>query len=235
MKIFMMLRTRDEERNIARFCSKYPPENVDKILISDGYSVDKTLEIAKQFPNTHFRPFMEKVYGDNEIWRQPEGRHFNFISSWAYEEGVDDETWLGWADCDSYPTEPLVRDFRYLFEEADQQGKVGISIYYIYMWGKDQYFPRANLPGPILYFWKAKCHVTWDNAVEWGVVPYNQPPKERLFPLVNPYALMHDFTPTPEITEKKWKFYRDNGKMTDGIRPVYELFGPSVPLEDWMH
>lgn len=231
----MMLRTLNEEDNISMFCGRYPAENVDKILISDGGSTDKTLEIAHTFSNTVFRPFSEKVYGENGLWRNPEGRHFNFISKWAYEEGADAETWIGWSDCDAYPTEFLMKDFRKLFDEADRQGMLGISVYYIYMWLTDQYFPRANNPGPVLYFWKAKCHVEWDSATEWGVVPYHQPPVHSWFPLIKPpYALMHNFTRTPEIAERKWKFYRDNGKMTDGIRPVMELFGPAVPLESWM-
>ena len=77
--------------------------------------------------------------------------------------------------------------------------------------------------------------MTWDARTEWGVIPLNQPVRELWFHFTKPpYALMHNFTQTPEIAERKWKFYRDCGRMTDGQQPVYEIFGPAVPLESWM-
>jgi hypothetical protein len=233
-KIYMLLRTRDEERNIRRFCEKHPSENVDKIIVSDGLSEDKTVEIAQTFSNTCFHPFFEIVYGDHGLFRQPEGKHLCFMSDWAIKEGATAEDWLVLDDCDSYPTEAMVRDYRKIFEEADNRGMLGIGAYHLYLWGKDQYFPKANVPGQILYAWKVKCGVFWDKKVEWGVIPYNQPSIEKRYSINNPYALIHDFAPTQEIADKKWRFYVDCGRMTDGQRPVYELFGPAVPLESWM-
>ena len=233
-RIFVLLRTRDEERDIQRFCEKLPPENVYKIIVSDGYSTDRTVEIAKTFPHTRFYPFYETVNGKNGLWRQPEGRHLNFMVECAKEEGATDEDWLVLDDCDSYPTEAFVRDYRKIFDEADQKGMLGIGAYHLYLWMRDQYFPKANLPGDILYAWKVKCGVYWDNKVEWGVVPYSQPPKEKQLHVTNPYALIHDFTQTPEISEAKGQFYKNCGMMTDGTRPVYEIFGPAVDLEGWM-
>lgn len=232
-KIFVMLRTRDEERNMKRFCTRYPPENVDKILISDGYSTDRTIEIAKKFPHTYFRPFMQKVYGDNGIFRQPEGKHFNFVNRWAREEGADDETWLIWDDCDSYPTEALVKDFRFLFDEADRLGMLGVKAYHIYMWGKKEYFPKANIPGQFIYAWKAKLGLYWEEKEEWGVTTHNCPSLDDCYSLTKPYALMHDFTPTKKVTKAKYNFYLKSNRMT-GVRPVYEMFGPSTSLEEWM-
>jgi hypothetical protein len=232
-KIFVMLRTRNEERNIARFCQRYPPENADKILISDGYSTDRTIEIAKTFSNTYFRPFMQIVQGDNGIWRQPEGKHFNFINKWAKEEGAGDEDWVLWDDCDAYPTEAMVKDFRKIFADAEAKGKTCITAFHIYMWGSNEYFPAMNLPGPFIYAWKVKCGMYWDEAESWGVIQRNVPPLESRYNIFEPYALLHDFCPTEEIAQQKYEFYKKSNRMT-GIVPILQMGGPHVPLLDWM-
>jgi hypothetical protein len=233
MKIFVLLRTRNEERNITRFCEHYPPKNVDKILISDGYSEDKTIDIAKTFSNTYFKPFMQVVHGENGIWRQPEGKHFRFINAWAREEGADEDTWCLWQDADSYPTEAMVKDFRKIFEQAEQANALAIEAFHIYMWGSKEYFPAMNLPGPFLYAWKYSCGLTWDENEDWGVIQQNVPPPNRRYRIWEPYALLHDFCPTEEIAEKKYRFYKDSNRMT-GIVPILQMGGPHVPLLEWM-
>jgi hypothetical protein len=233
MKIFVLARSRNEERNVRRFIEHYPPENVDKILLSDGYSTDRTIEIAKEYPHVYFKPFMKLVYGDNGISRQPEGEHFSFISDWAREEGADENTWVLWDDLDSYPTEAMVRDFRKIFETAEQQGKTAIFAFHVYMWGSKEYFPAMNLPGPICYAWKYGVNLTWDKAENWGVIQQNVPLPHMRYSIWEPYALMHDFTPTEEIAEKKYRFYKDSNRMT-GIVPILQLGGPHVPLLGWM-
>jgi hypothetical protein len=232
-KIFVMLRTRNEERNIARFCSRYPSENVDKILISDGYSTDRTIEIAKTFSNTYFKPFMQTVQGDNGIWRQPEGKHFMFVNRWAAEEGATDDDWVLWDDADAYPTEAMVRDFRKIFADAEQAHKTVITAFHIYMWGSKEYFPAMNLPGPIIYAWKYGTHITWDENEDWGVIQQNVPPMDQRFNIWEPYALLHDFCPTEEIAQAKYEFYKKSNRMT-GIVPILQMGGPHVPLLGWM-
>ena len=232
-RIFVMLRTRNEESNIARFLSHYPPENADKILLSDGLSTDRTVEIAKTYPNTYFNPFSKVVYGKNGIYRQPEGEHFMYVNKWAREEGATDEDWLLWDDCDSVPTEAMVRDFRKIFDEADQQGKLAIFAFHIYIWGDKEYFPAMNLPGPICYAWKVKANVTWDESTQWGVIQRNIPAPHLRHNIRNPYALLHYFCPTEEIAQKKYEFYKKSEMMT-GIVPILEMGGPRMPLESWM-
>jgi hypothetical protein len=46
-RIFVVVRTRDEERRIAQFCEAY--KDADMILVADGGSVDKTKEIASRY------------------------------------------------------------------------------------------------------------------------------------------------------------------------------------------
>lgn len=233
-RIFVLLRTRDEEYHIGKFLESYPPENIEKILISDGLSTDKTVEIAQTYPKTYFKPFNEIVYGDKGIFRQHEAKHHNFLEQWALDEGAQPEDWIVADDTDSFPTKALIQHFTNIFNCADQQGKLGISAYHIYLWRQDQYFPNANRPGPIVYAWKVKCGVRWDENEAWGVVPINLPSMNQCYHLTNPYALIHNFTATPEITEKKYKFYKDCNRM-NGIKPIYELFGPAAPRESWMY
>jgi glycosyltransferase involved in cell wall biosynthesis len=232
-KIFVLLRTRNEERNIARFLQHYPPENIDKILISDGLSLDRTVEVAKTYPKTYFRPFNKVVYGDNGIYRQPEGSHFQFINNWAKEEGATDEDWLLWDDADSVPTEAMVKDFRKIFDDADQAGALAIYAFHIYIWKFDEYFPQMNLPGRIMYAWKVKAGVYWDEAETWGVIQKNAPAPNLHYNIQNPYALLHYFCQTEEIAQQKYEFYKNSNRMT-GIIPILQMAGPKIPLEAWM-
>ena len=87
MKIITTTRVRNESKNIERFCKAY--WWVDKILIADGGSEDNTLLLANQFPNVKTENFKVKIYGENNLWRNPHGRHMNFLFTWAKREGAD--------------------------------------------------------------------------------------------------------------------------------------------------
>ena len=85
MKIVATCRTLNEEKNIERFCMSYTW--VDKVLIADGGSTDRTKEIANLFYNVEVRDFSERVER-NGVWRNPHGKHINFLIDWAKEEGA---------------------------------------------------------------------------------------------------------------------------------------------------
>ena len=59
MNVVVICRTRDETRNIARFCRAYAW--ADSILIADGGSTDTTLDIARQFKNVQVDLFTGRV------------------------------------------------------------------------------------------------------------------------------------------------------------------------------
>jgi len=70
-----LVRTKNEERNIERFCFSY--SLADAVLVADGGSTDNTIEIANSFHNVKVKHYKEKLIR-NELWRNPHGKHINF-------------------------------------------------------------------------------------------------------------------------------------------------------------
>ncbi len=88
MKIYTILRTRNEAKNIERFIHCYINAGVDKILIADGGSTDGTVALARGFYKVEVRDFPERVQGRNGLWRNPEGRHIQYLQDWALLNAV---------------------------------------------------------------------------------------------------------------------------------------------------
>jgi len=96
MNITVICRTRDEARNIGMFCKSYAW--ADQILIADGGSKDNTIQIARRFSNVKVRKFSERISKtDGELWRNPHGRHINFMIDWAESSEAD---WIIFDDAD---------------------------------------------------------------------------------------------------------------------------------------
>ena len=72
MKIITIVRTRNEHRNIERFCRSY--SWADQIFVADGGSDDDTISLASKFPNVIVRLYLERVFGKKEIWRNKQGK-----------------------------------------------------------------------------------------------------------------------------------------------------------------
>lgn len=228
MKIVTIVRTRNEERNIARFCRAYSFS--DSILIADGGSDDKTIAIARTFPNVEVRHYTEKVFGQNDIWRNPEGRHINFLIDWAKEVGSD---WTIFDDCDSFPVIGLQKIARTLFEGIDKTNKIGIRAHHIYMYGKDMWFPQMNKNIGFIWAWRTRCKIHADNKEDWGIIYLDFPVHDECFPVEYPYALLHDYCPDVETVERKLNFYNGSGKMSHTVHPL-DICGELAPLEFWM-
>lgn len=227
MKIFVIVRTRNEHRNIERFCRSY--SFADNILVADGGSDDDTIFLAQQFPNVVVREYLEKVYGKNEIWRNPEGRHVNFLIDWATSEGAD---WIVYDDCDSFPTKDLRLFGRDVFNSADADGRLGVAAHHIYLYGENQWFTSSLAPtGRFIWAWKPG-NLRMDDNTEWGIIRTSFP--EFCLELSPPHCLLHDFCPTPEITQQKLDFYNNCGKM-DKIPSIVEFFGELNARETWMY
>jgi glycosyltransferase involved in cell wall biosynthesis len=77
MKIIATLKSRNEEKNIRNAIESY--DWADRILLADGGSKDKTIEIAREYPKVSVRNFTEKYYREDGSWRNYEGRHLNFL------------------------------------------------------------------------------------------------------------------------------------------------------------
>jgi glycosyltransferase involved in cell wall biosynthesis len=227
MNISILVRTRNEHRNIERFCRGY--EWADNILVADGGSTDDTIELASKFPNVKVRNYPVRVYGDNNLWRNPEGRHINFLIEWGRDLGSD---WMVLDDCDSFPTNDLRTAGRSVFEQADASGMYGILAFHLYLYGSDQWFLNSIRPdGRFIWAWRTHTNLHAQPQHDWGIV-LNNVPKNNL-ELDPPKCLLHDFCPTPEITQEKVDFYNNSGKMPL-ITSITGIFGALAPREEWM-
>jgi glycosyltransferase involved in cell wall biosynthesis len=224
LKIVSLVRTLNEERNIAKFCTAYSFS--DLVLVADGGSTDDTVEIAQSFPNVKVRYFTDIVPGEHGTWRNPEGKHINFLIDWANEEKCD---WMTFEDCDCFPTTSLQRKARDFFEITDKEGLKCIKLQRIYLYEKDKWFSKCQ--SNINWAWKPSTGIRADEQYDWGIVTLNVP--ETGYTLYPPYAVLHDFAPTPEIGQAKIDFYNLTNRM--GTFPsLPEIFGELGDKLDWM-
>lgn len=232
MKIVVICRTRNESRNIARFCLAY--SWADAILIADGGSTDNTLDIARQFDNVKVELFTQKVH-QNDHWRNPHGRHINFMIDWALREKAD---WIIFDDCDCVPTLALQADIRGLLSDTD---KTVCQLYRLYVWGSDKppretgkalYFPDLNKAGQSLWGWRSDVPVRAleDNPWSHDIIPcWNE---GDVLNLEHPHCCLHYFCPDLATVERKLTFYRESGEQPEAVHPL-EGCGSLALLPDW--
>lgn len=227
MKIIVIARTRNEELNIERFCRSYSWAN--RLLIADGGSEDKTKELATQFPNVSIRDFTERIQMDNGLWRNPHGRHLNFLIDWATQEGAD---YIIHDDVDSVPNPKLQMDARNLLD-TDY-----VYVTRLYLWGETCHFPRMSLDPKggfyhSIWAWRATTGFRYkeDDPLKQEFVEI---PKPEFIKNLEPpnYCLLHRFCPTPEVAEKKTDFYRKSGEIPYAQHPLY-YGGDIIDLPDW--
>lgn len=228
MELVVIVRTRNEEKNIGRFCKAY--HWADKILVADGGSEDNTIKIAQYYPNVEVKHFDQKVYGKNNLWRNPEGAHWNFLIDWAKSEGAD---WILHDDCDCIPNEFMQQKIREFLQLAtDNNQKVALA-YRIYLWGMTQYFPKLNDAGQSLYAFTADSGIRFDETDPWNVNLVDYTPLNSVYKFQYPYVLLHYFCPDMETMIKKMDFYRQSGQQENYQNPLQSC-GPLANIEPWM-
>lgn len=131
MNIVVIARTRNEERNISRFCHAY--SWADTIIVADGGSTDRTVSLAHRFQNVTIRRYPERVKKLNsDEWRNPHGRHINYM---IHEAEKLDADWIIFDDVDCFPTHYLRSNARRWIESTDKQF---LFVNRIYAYGKDK-------------------------------------------------------------------------------------------------
>jgi hypothetical protein len=225
MSIIVICRTRNEELNIRTFCEAY--HWADRILVADGESVDRTVEIARAFSNVLVRTFDQKVLApDGETWHNPDGSHLNFLIDWAHE--FADLEWMIADDCDSFPTRALQNDALKIL--AEWQWDV-VCVRRFYLWYNGRYFPKLDV-GASPWAWRPK---KWNvratnNDFHPTVLPLPNPEQQYAWQLPDPYRLLHYSWRSEEQVQAKIKMYAAFGvPMTHPLESCGEL----VELPEW--
>lgn len=233
MKISVICRTRNEQKNIERFCSSY--DWADEIIVSDCGSIDGTVEIAKKFPNVRIKMFWERISKDGfQTWRTPHGRQINFMAHLAEEGGAD---WIIFDDADCFPNSLLKRDCRSILERVPSNLPL-VRANRIYMLGTDRYFHEITLPNKTweastsLYAWRANHGIYADESDPWSHY-FDGITNDRCFDILPPYCLLHDYYPDDGMRKKKLEFYKVVGEQ-EIVRDPLEYSHDIDKLEDWM-
>lgn len=237
MKIITIVRTRNEEENIERFCSAYINSGLaHMVLVADGGSDDDTVAIAESLPGVRVGEYSGQVFGGDYAWRNPHGEHINFMIDWATEEGAD---WIIFDDCDSVPNNLLRQHGRSYLEESNCGYALAVRIYF---WGPDQWFPglskdKAGNWMAGLWAWRSTKGFRADEADPWRH-RFN-----RGFPLgvsdndvleiLPSAALIHRPWPTEEKAQEKLNFYKGIGQHPDMQHPK-TFGGLREAILEWM-
>lgn len=203
MKIVITARARDEERDMARFLRCY--QWADKILIADGGSEDRTVEIATSFPKTEVRLFAEREYKDGQ-WHNPVMPMINFLLTWAEEEERPD--WIIFDDIDCVPNVDLQEQAREIFIRCR---KNFVNSNRVYVFGVNQYFEGLSMQKEGwmggLWAWRGGIGMRADMENKSIHQTFNLK-FDDAYNIEHPACRLHYFCPDPETIEKKLSHYR---------------------------
>lgn len=225
MAIIAVCRTLNEERNIELFCGEYS-KVADRILICDGGSEDRTVELASAFPKVRVVPFEERVHRGG-IWRNPHGLHLNFMFDWAIDAGAG---WIIFDDCDSLPNKHMKQ---VLHNFMKNPGYDTIMVRRLYLYKDEGYYPEMSEAGHARWAWRAHLKVRASEDDPWAhQMEFERNEKDAK--LTYPSCLLHFSWPDDEEIARKAAFYRIQKKM-----PEQQIWHPSrfggriEPLPSW--
>lgn len=230
-KIVVIVRTRNEERNIAKFCQSY--QWTDQILVADGGSHDNTIPIALQQPKTKVKRFREQTIMQAGLTRNPAGEHINYMIEWATLFYRPD--WLIFDDCDCFPNRVLKEDARFILESTICNW---VYVTRLYLYGQNRkHFPSMSFIDdrwtPSLWAWKPETKLQFTtNEVNHTHEMTVKPDLEDRLDLFPPYCLLHNSWPDEEEVQRKLRFYKNSGQHPTACHPL-EFCGELDDLPEW--
>lgn len=221
--IITICRTLNEKRNIERFCEEYSKIS-DRILICDGGSEDNTIELAQAFDKVSVIPFRRRVYKDS-IWRNPHGKHINFMIGWAKKAGAE---WIIFDDCDSVPNKHLKE---VIPPEFSNPALNVLMVKRLYLYKDGEYFPRMSDAGLGLWAWRASVSVRASTEDPWNH-HMEIPDHAARGSIIEPRVLLHYSWPDDEEIRRKAAFYKIAKDMEIDWNPV-AFGGGLAPIPEW--
>lgn len=220
--ILVIARCWNEEKNIPRFLRCY--DWADKILISDGGSVDRSVELLTANPKVELRHFTETEFVNGETWN-PDNPHINFIINEAKKLDPD---WIVMDDMDDVPNKILQDNARGIFETTN---KPQINAFRLYLWGDEGFFPHMNRNFDPAYAsrwaWNPrKIHIYADETMRHGTILGATSNYEFVDV---PNCLLHR-TWIPETVQAKVDRYN---RLNLPTGHPFEFAGEVVPLPEW--
>ena len=225
MKIVVAVRCRNEERHIERFLVRYG-QFADQIVVSDGGSTDKSLEILSRFPQIDLRHFKQEEVINGVAWN-PDGPHMNFVINAAKEHNPD---WLIFDDMDDVPNYLLRKDARVLLEQSPYPQ---VNAFRLYLWGDDFHFPHMNRnfdPNyTSLWAWKPnEIDIHADESIRHGTMIGTA---QEYTKLDVPYCLLHRSWYPNTITAKMVRYNLIGLPMDHPL----QFAGTPEPLPEYAH
>jgi len=207
MKIVVVTRCYNEEKNIPRFLNGY--SFADKIIVSDGGSTDNSVALLSENERVSLLHFDEVETVNGERWN-PDNSHIQFVIDAGKAENPD---WLILDDMDDVPNfslKKIARDVLWTCEFPQ------VNAFRLYMWGDDQYFPKMNNNFDMLYTslwaWKpSEIDIHTDMTKRHGTILGTK--DTEAFRLNIPMCLLHKSW-HPDTIDKKVEWYNKIGLPT---------------------
>jgi len=224
MKIVMTLKSKNEENNIRNAIECYH-DWVDEILLADGGSTDRTIEIASEYPKVCVRPFRINYEREDGSLRNHEGKHLNFLFEWAKLRRAD---WIIHDDCDCVLSPSFKKNAREIIEDANTQIICAVRLY---VYGSDMHFRKMSfIKGrweTSLWAWRTGVLKAEDARRHFTITNIEQLTRTNVLP---PLCILHKFAPNEETITRKVNDYKLEAPTAVHPRITY---GEPEPLPEW--
>lgn len=228
MKISVIVRTHNEERNLPKFVEAYH-DWVDYIFVQDDNSDDRTylLDVMRDYPKVYVHWYYGKRIKAGKITRAFHHIQLNQLIEWA--EGMKSK-WIIMDDCDSIPNRELRLGGRKILKSCP---KDFVYITKLHFYKDKGHFPEFSAPqghsGHCLWAWKAdKGFKFIDNGNK--AQRFEKIDPDRIYKIDPPFVALHHPWPNDEvIAEKRERYtaiYGDEYKNFDPLSFAGKLEEP---------